>query len=101
MSLSKFRVAVFLHGCFWHRHVAHHSPLPKSNRDYWAKKFRRNHVRDRRKIQDLRRLGWHPVIVWECQLRKGPDRVLARVVRAIGHGGVTASAGTNRPKSSG
>jgi DNA mismatch endonuclease (patch repair protein) len=73
------RVAVFLHGCFWHRCPTCRYPLPKSHRDFWVAKFRRNRARDRMKRRILERAGWRVVEVWEHEL--GDD--LERVSRAI------------------
>lgn len=62
------RLAVFVHGCFWHRHPAcSRTTTPKSNRSFWLAKFRRNVERDREALAALRRLGYRVVIVWECE----------------------------------
>ena len=63
----KARVAVFIHGCFWHMHGCRRTNMmPKRNAPYWAAKLERNVERDRRAVEALRALGWLPVIVWEC-----------------------------------
>jgi DNA mismatch endonuclease, patch repair protein len=65
------RKAVFVHGCFWHRHGVR-CPLtrmPKSKRRFWGAKFETNKTRDRRSQRQLRALGWKYLVVWECQLR--------------------------------
>jgi DNA mismatch endonuclease (patch repair protein) len=81
--LPKHRTAVFIHGCFWHRHVrCKEATTPQSNIEYWEAKFARNQLRDRRVRLNLRRLGWKVIVVWECQLRK-PERLLARLLDAI------------------
>jgi len=66
--LKKYRVAIFIHGCFWHGHEPH-LRLPKSNSEYWKKKITRNHERDEENKERLRKLGWSVMTVWECQLR--------------------------------
>lgn len=64
------RVAVFVHGCFWHRHEGcRHATTPSSRQDYWIPKFQRNVVRDRAAIVKLEATGWHPVVIWECETR--------------------------------
>ncbi len=66
------RKAVFVHGCFWHRHPDPSCPLarlPKSRLDFWLPKLEGNRARDLRKEKQLRDLGWDVYIVWECQLR--------------------------------
>lgn len=66
--LPKHRVAVFVHGCFWHRHRrCRYAYTPKSRCDFWQAKFERNMARDREVTRRLRRLGWRIVTVWECQ----------------------------------
>ena len=66
--LRKYRVAVFVHGCFWHGHEAD-SHLPHSNTAFWQKKIERNKLRDERNKEALRRMGWNVVTIWECQLK--------------------------------
>lgn len=66
--LKKYRVAIFIHGCFWHGHETH-LRMPKSNSEYWEKKIHRNRERDEENKELLRRLGWSVMTVWECQLR--------------------------------
>jgi DNA mismatch endonuclease (patch repair protein) len=66
--LRKHRVVVFVHGCFWHRHRGCRlAYTPKSNLAHWRGRFRENVTRDRRVLRELRRLGWRPVVIWECQ----------------------------------
>jgi DNA mismatch endonuclease, patch repair protein len=67
----KYRVAIFVHGCFWHRHRAcGRARMPKSNVRYWRAKFLRNVRRDREAIKHLKSIGWKAVTIWECQTRK-------------------------------
>src|SRR4051812_40100718 len=76
------KLAIFVHGCFWHRCPRCKLPLPKSNRPFWIKKFRRNRARDKRKARALSKLGWRVIQVWECQLDRSPTRVADRILRA-------------------
>lgn len=69
------RLAVFLHGCYWHRCPHCDLKLPRSNKAYWAKKFLLNKERDARKNRELRRLGWKVITAWECYLKKRPARL--------------------------
>ena len=63
--------AVFVHGCFWHEHdCAEGVRKPKSNREYWLPKIRRNKQRDAENISALREVGWDVLIVWECEIEK-------------------------------
>lgn len=62
-------VALFVHGCFWHSHGCQPIRLPKTNRAYWNKKLARNVFRDKGTKRLLRKAGWRPVTVWECQIK--------------------------------
>jgi DNA mismatch endonuclease (patch repair protein) len=76
--LPKYRTVVFVHGCFWHRHLGcRYAYTPKSRVVVWNEKFRANVERDRRNKRDLRRLGWRVVTVWECRV-ESPNRWLPR-----------------------
>jgi DNA mismatch endonuclease (patch repair protein) len=78
------RTALFVHGCFWHGHTCPRgNRMPASNRDYWRAKIGRNVARDRTSIAALKKLGWKPVVIWECQTRD--SAALARlIVRRMG-----------------
>jgi DNA mismatch endonuclease (patch repair protein) len=81
--LPRHQLAVFVHGCFWHRHAGcRRTTTPADNRDYWLAKFGRNVARDRRNRADLRRAGWRVLVVWECEVRN-PERLTARLRRAV------------------
>ena len=69
--MSKYRLAIFVHGCFWHRHVGcSKSSMPKSNFEFWEKKFSDNIRRDTKTNLALEALGWRVVILWECEVKK-------------------------------
>jgi DNA mismatch endonuclease (patch repair protein) len=70
------KVAIFVHGCYWHHCPACYPKLPKSNTAFWARKFELNHERDARKRRDLERIGWCVMEVRECDVR---DRMPATV----------------------
>ena len=68
--LRKYRTAIFINGCFWHGHEGcHHFVIPKSKTTFWEKKIERNKQRDVEKRIQLRHLGWHTIIIWECELK--------------------------------
>ena len=68
--LPRRRLAIFVHGCFWHGHdCPRGSRVPKANRDYWAAKIRRNRDRDAAAGAALQAQGWRVAAVWECNLR--------------------------------
>jgi DNA mismatch endonuclease (patch repair protein) len=64
------RIAIFVHGCFWHGHPCSAATLPKSNRNYWKLKQTRNMRRDKRSARALRKLNWKVLTLWECQIGK-------------------------------
>ena len=77
------KLAVFVHGCFWHGHdCARGARVPKQNRDYWTAKIARNRARDERVQDELEALGWRPTVVWECELRD-PHTLQARLDAAL------------------
>jgi DNA mismatch endonuclease, patch repair protein len=69
MVLPRWKVAVFVHGCFWHWHGCHLSKMPMSNRDFWKKKLAGNQDRDSRAQITLISMGWRVAMIWECSLR--------------------------------
>ena len=68
--LRKYRTAIFIHGCFWHGHEGcRYFVLPKSNTEFWTAKIERNRERDLERRAQLKQMGWHTVVIWECQLQ--------------------------------
>jgi DNA mismatch endonuclease (patch repair protein) len=83
--LRKYKTVVFVHGCFWHRHSECKPGRrePKTNVEFWQKKFKRNVERDAENAQELMGEGWKVVVVWECEARK-PEELLERLRKEIG-----------------
>ena len=82
LVLKKHNAAIFVHGCFWHRH--RDCPLastPSSNREFWADKFARNSERDRQAMEALRSMGWRIATVWECGLRRKDISIVIELTR--------------------
>jgi DNA mismatch endonuclease (patch repair protein) len=77
------RIAIFVHGCFWHRHDCGLAYMPKTRREFWQLKFDRNVERDVEVQEQLRRKGWRVIVVWECQL-KHPSRLASLLMRLLG-----------------
>lgn len=70
LVFPKYRVALFVHGCFWHRHDSCKlAYTPSANRQEWEEKFKGNVARDRRQIALLLQAGWRVFVIWECALR--------------------------------
>ena len=64
---------IFVHGCFWHGHNCSLGRIPKSRVDFWETKIRTNRSRDEANLARLEELGWKPLVIWECQLKKAED----------------------------
>jgi DNA mismatch endonuclease (patch repair protein) len=68
--LPKYRVCIFINGCFWHGHEGcKNFRLPKKNVEFWKDKIERNRQRDAKNIENLQNLGWHCITIWECELK--------------------------------
>ncbi|MDE5832512.1 MAG: DNA mismatch endonuclease Vsr [Desulfovibrio sp.] len=66
------RLAIFVHGCFWHRHGnCRIAKIPLTRTEWWQEKLGRNVARDRKVLRELVALGWRAVVVWECETRDG------------------------------
>ena len=67
--LPKYKTIIDVRGCFWHRHSGcKKTTTPSTNVEFWQKKFTENIARDQRVEAELRRLGWHVIIVWDCEI---------------------------------
>ena len=66
--LQKYKAVIFVNGCFWHQGCKY-AHLPSTNLEYWEKKIADNLERDKRKTQELERLGYQVSVVWQCQLK--------------------------------
>ena len=82
--LPKYKIVIFIHGCFWHRHkCCKYAYTPKTRTDFWQQKFINNIERDKRKSKQLENLGWKVFVIWECEtktneiLDKKIDRIFA------------------------
>lgn len=68
---TKKRIAIFIHGCYWHRHLnCKFSYTPKSNVDFWMKKFADNVKRDKTVMEILQNEGIRTILIWECTIKK-------------------------------
>jgi len=69
--MPKYNLAVFVHGCFWHRHEGcKYSYIPKTRVDFWSRKFEKNVARDKCVQENLMEKGIRYLVVWECTIRK-------------------------------
>ncbi len=73
--LPRYACVVFIHGCFWHRHIGcRFSTTPKSRFEFWHRKFCANKARDQRNGLELRRLRWRVLVIWGCEAVQ-PERL--------------------------
>lgn len=68
--LRKYKVIIFVHGCFWHGHKnCKYFVIPKTRTEWWTDKINKNIVRDEKNKKKLQELGWNVIEIWECQLK--------------------------------
>jgi DNA mismatch endonuclease (patch repair protein) len=80
LVLSRYGVAILVHGCFWHGHRGcRFATVPSTRTEFWTTKFAANRNRDAAAEEKLRELGWRVAIVWECALRSNQIEALKRV----------------------
>lgn len=81
--LSRYRTAIFVHGCFWHRHPGcRRTTVPKTRANFWNAKFEVNVARDEAAQQGLAAAGWNVLVVWECET-KNPVNLQARLLEEL------------------
>ena len=83
LVFAKRRTAVFVHGCFWHRHGCSRTSTPKSREDFWLGKFDANVERDRKNEALLLHHGWRVFVAWECEIERD-ETLIPRLVRFLG-----------------
>lgn len=83
ICFPKQHVAIFVHGCFWHRCPYCKLRLPKTHTAYWKLKFRLNKRRDIKKRKELEKMGWKVFEVWECQIRKNVNVFIRNVTKEL------------------
>lgn len=87
--LPKYKTVIFVNGCFWHKHDGcRYFVWPKSNAEFWKNKIESNLERDKRQYNELQELGWHIIVVWECQLKNNQkqetlERLVAEIKAAV------------------
>lgn len=75
LVLAKYKLAIFVHGCFWHQHAGcRYAAKPDVRRTQWSEKFLKNRERDDRHTCQLRAAGWRVFLIWECGITKGKNR---------------------------
>ena len=107
LVLRKYRTCIFVNGCFWHAHLVDFPPndslefsvesleniknspcckIPKTNREFWVAKIRRNKERDKEEQKKLAAMGWHCITVWECELKPAKrEETLESIAFTLNH----------------
>ena len=100
LVLRKYRTCIFVNGCFWHGHHIHLPfdhlqftiedseccKIPKTNREFWVAKIRRNKERDKEEQRKLAAMGWHCITIWECELKpKVREQTLESLAFTLNH----------------
>lgn len=83
LVLPKYRAVIFIHGCFWHGHDCSFFKLPASRTDFWQKKIQGNRLRDIRCLQELQKMGWRSLVIWECAIRGKSSSSMNGLVECI------------------
>ena len=81
--LPKYRTAIFVHGCFWHRHRCGNATVPATRTAFWQEKFKGNVLRDACNQAALRSAGWKVQVVWECELDADPSGTVRGLMRSL------------------
>lgn len=82
LVLPKYGAAIFVHGCFWHRHKGcKFATTPKTNAEKWERKFARNVERDFSCLSSMQQKGWRTATIWECRLKKDLEETIPLLVQ--------------------
>lgn len=79
ISYPKKKLAIFVNGCYWHRCPKCKPSMPKTHKMFWRVKFKKNIARDKKKVRQLRKLGWQVMTIWECEIKRQTNRVVNRI----------------------
>lgn len=82
--LPKYKTVIFVNGCFWHMHEGcKQARLPKTNVEFWKEKMERNVANDKLHQEQLCSMGWHVIVLWECELKRDFEKVLDGVIQTL------------------
>lgn len=82
--LPKYKTAIFVNGCFWHRHEGcRYCSTPRTREEFWKKKFSETVLRDKKKTEQLEESGCKPLTIWECEIQKNPDDTVLKIVQDL------------------
>ncbi len=74
---------IFVNGCFWHGHNCKKAALPATNKSFWEKKLTGNKERDKKNLARLKAMGWKPLIIWQCEIKKNTLETKINKVKAF------------------
>ena len=78
---SKYKLIIFIHGCFWHFHKdCPEGRIPNTNTKFWKEKLQKNVEKDERYQKILQKSGWNVLVVWECEIEKKPEWVMQKIM---------------------
>lgn len=83
ISFPGKKIAIFINGCFWHRCPICNPMYPKSHKEFWKEKFRKNMERDKRKIDLLTADNWKALVIWECEIKNNLIKCINEVEKII------------------
>lgn len=84
--IPKYNTTIFVNGCFWHMHEnCKYSSIPKTNHDFWYKKLKSNVKRDGRNYDELNKMGYNVIVVWQCEINKmkNDESILENIINDI------------------
>ena len=84
--IPRYNTTIFVNGCFWHMHEnCKYSSIPKTNRDFWEKKLKSNVKRDSKNYEELKKLGFNVIVVWQCEINKmkSDESILENMINEI------------------
>ena len=89
--MPKYKTVIFVHGCFWHGHNCRAGKLPETRKEFWQNKIDANIARDKKNRQDLEKLGWKVLVIWQCELKNKKIRAekLKEIEQKIQNGYIT------------
>lgn len=89
--MPKYKTVIFVHGCFWHGHNCRAGKLPETRKEFWQNKIDTNIARDKKNRQDLEKLGWKVLVIWQCELKNKKIRAekLKEIEQKIQNGYIT------------
>jgi len=82
--LPKYKIVVFVHGCFWHGHFGCvRAKKPSTNTSFWDDKIGKNIRRDIKNQKELENLGWSALVIWQCQIKKKDEQKLCSILKSF------------------